>query len=177
MKKALKIIFMLILAISWMVCIFKLSAMNSTNSNGKSTDIISVFIEDVLDVTNDYGITDSHPTDAKLAHASSLINAPIRKVIHASVYFVLAFFSMTLWNIIFDHKRYTLALALALVICVAFAITDEYHQTFVAGRTGQPLDVIIDSLGAIVGLLFYSTYHLVYRSGYKKAIEEKDESK
>ena len=45
MKKVVKIILLIVLAISWMICIYKLSGMNSTNSNGKSTDIISIFIK------------------------------------------------------------------------------------------------------------------------------------
>lgn len=32
---------------------------------------------------------------------------------------------------------------------------------------GQVMDVLIDSAGAVVGLLFYSTYHFVYKSGYR----------
>lgn len=175
MKKILKIIFMLVIATSWMLFIFKLSSMSSKNSNGKSTNIISMFIEDTLDITNDYGITNSHPSDEKLEHASELINAPMRKVIHASVYFVLAFFSMTLWNIIFDHKHYIATLIVSFSICVCFAISDEFHQTFIAGRTGRPLDVLIDSAGAIVGLLFYSTYYIVYKSGYKRALQENED--
>ena len=167
-KKIIKVILLLAIAMGWMTCIFKLSSMNSQNSNGKSTDIISIFIEDTLEVTNDYGITDSHPNDEKLEHASQLINAPMRKVIHASVYFVLAFFSMLLWNVILDNKHYAITLLISLIICVLFAASDEFHQTFVAGRTGRPLDVIIDSIGAIFGLLFYSTYHIVYKNGYKK---------
>ena len=166
MNKALKIILLLIIAIGWMVCIFKLSGMNSKNSNGKSTDIISLFIEDALDITS----------DEKLAHASELINAPARKVIHASVYFILAFFSMLLWDVILDHKHYFIALLLSFIICVIFAISDEFHQTFVAGRTGQSLDVLIDSAGALVGLVFYSTYHIVFKSGYKKAKKEMEEN-
>ncbi len=35
----------------------------------------------------------------------------------------------------------------AAAIAVAYAIGDEYHQTFVAGREGTPLDVAIDSAG------------------------------
>ena len=73
MKKAIKIIILLIVAVSWMFCIFKLSGMNSTNSNGKSTGIISLFIEDALDITNEYGITNSHPNDEKLERASKSI--------------------------------------------------------------------------------------------------------
>lgn len=175
MKKTIKIIFMLILAVFWMVCIFKLSDMNSQKSNGKSSDIIAMFIEDTLEITNEYGITNSHPTESKLAKASNLINAPLRKVMHASVYFVLAFFLMLLLNILFNHDYYILSLIIAFILCSGFAITDEFHQTFVAGRTGQFKDVIIDSMGAIFGIIFYTTYHIVYKNGYNKALEELDE--
>ena len=169
MKKTIKIIILLILTIGWLFCIYKLSGMNSKNSNGKSTGIIGIFIEDALEITNDYGITDSHPDDSKLAHVSELINAPLRKVIHATVYFILAFFIITVLNIIFDHDNYLLSVLLTLVISIIFAGTDEFHQTFVNGRTGQFLDVIIDSLGAFTGIMFYSTYEITYKFGYRKA--------
>ena len=172
MKKAIKVIILLSFAIIWMFIIFKLSGMNSKNSNGKSTDIISIFIEDTLEVTNGYGITSSHPTDAKIDKAASLINGPMRKVMHASVYFALAFFIMIFINVLLDHKNYILALSLSGFICVVFAMSDELHQTFVSGRTGQLLDVLIDSAGAFIGIAFYSTYHIVYKNGYKNAIKE-----
>ena len=178
MKKAIKIIVLLMLlafAGSWMYIIFKLSGMSSGNSNGKSTDIISIFIEDTLDVTNEYGITSSHPTDEKLDRAASLINAPMRKVIHASVYFALAFFVITFLSVLFNNKKYFLTLILTGIICVSFAISDEYHQTFVNGRTGQPLDVIIDSAGSMVGMAFCSSYHIVYKNGYRTGIKEAEE--
>ena len=82
MKKTIKIIFLLILAVFWMVCIFKLSDMNSQKSNGKSSDIIALFIEDTLDITNEYGITNSHPTESKLAKASQLINIIIINMVN-----------------------------------------------------------------------------------------------
>ena len=169
MKKSVKIVILLIFAIAWMACIFKLSGMSSKNSNGKSTGIIGLFIEDALEITNDYGITNSHPDDSKLEHASELINAPMRKVIHATVYFVLGFFIMTILSILFEHNNYLLAVLLSLVLCIIFAGTDEFHQTFVNGRTGQLLDVIIDSAGAVVGIVFYSTYEMAYKLGYKRA--------
>jgi VanZ like family len=40
------------------------------------------------------------------------------------------------------------ALALALAFCLLYAISDEYHQTFVPGRGGTWVDVAIDTLGA-----------------------------
>lgn len=177
MKKAIKIIILLVMSVAWMIGIYKLSGMNSNNSNGKSTDIISIFIEDALEITNDYGITSSHPNEQKIEKVSSLINAPMRKVIHATVYFVLTFFIMILINIILDHKKYFLGVTIALILCIIFAGTDEYHQTFVAGRTGQLLDVIIDTTGGIIGILFYSTYQIVYKLGYKRALKEQTSHK
>lgn len=171
-KKALLCIVLLGFAVGWMATIYKLSDMNTQNSNGKSTDIIALFIEDTLDVTNEYGITSSHPTDTKLARVSQLINAPMRKVMHASVYFALAFFLIILINVILNNKHYFISFIIAMLICVGFAISDEYHQTFVSGRTGQPLDVCIDSAGAFTGTMLYTSYYIIYKSGYKKAKEE-----
>lgn len=172
MKKSTKIIILTIIILGWMLCIFKLSSMNSNNSNGKSTDIISIFIEDTLNFTNNYGLTNSNPSNEKIAHFSSLINAPLRKVIHATVYFALAIFTMIILNIIFEYKHYIKSFVITFLICVIFAASDEIHQLFVPGRTGQLIDVIIDSVGAIVGILFYSTYYLVYKNGYKRALKE-----
>ena len=36
--------------------------------------------------------------------------------------------------------------------CVGFACLDEYHQSFVAGRTPAKKDVFIDSCGAFLGI-------------------------
>ena len=52
-------------------------------------------------------------------------------------------------------------------------MTDEYHQLFVSGRTGQIKDAIIDSIGTVAGLIFCSTYEFTYHLGYKKALKEK----
>jgi VanZ family protein len=35
------------------------------------------------------------------------------------------------------------------VICISYAISDEYHQSFTPGRSPQPLDVYYDFLGMI----------------------------
>ena len=135
MKKTFIIMLLIFIAVCWMLIIYKLSDMNTQKSNGKSMDIIALFIEDTLDVTNEYGITSSHPNESKLAKVSKLINAPMRKVMHASVYMVLSFFVILLLNIIFNNKHYWIALIITIILCIGFAITDEYHQTFVSGRT------------------------------------------
>jgi VanZ family protein len=38
------------------------------------------------------------------------------------------------------------------LLAVAYACTDEFHQTFVRGRHGSPIDVGIDAVGALLGL-------------------------
>ncbi len=46
-------------------------------------------------------------------------------------------------------------LALALLLTVLYAISDEFHQSFVAGREPAIRDVLIDTGGGIVGLLLF----------------------
>ena len=41
----------------------------------------------------------------------------------------------------------------ALALGSAYAVTDEIHQTFVAGRHGAPLDWVIDTAGVAAGIL------------------------
>lgn len=44
-------------------------------------------------------------------------------------------------------------LALAAVIALLYAVTDEFHQSFVADRSGSPIDVGIDAAGIGAALL------------------------
>ena len=41
----------------------------------------------------------------------------------------------------------------AFVAGVAYAVTDELHQTVVAGRAGALLDVAVDATGVLLGIL------------------------
>jgi VanZ family protein len=41
----------------------------------------------------------------------------------------------------------------ALGLAAAYAASDEVHQHFVEGRHGAPLDVAIDTVGALAGIL------------------------
>ncbi len=46
------------------------------------------------------------------------------------------------------------ALALALTLSFSYALTDEWHQAFVAGRSASWQDILIDSCGIMIGALF-----------------------
>ena len=67
----------------------------------------------------------------------------LRKCAHATEYAILA---VLLWRAL---RREVAAFALA----VAYAATDEWHQTFVRGRHGSPVDVAVDAAGALIGLV------------------------
>ena len=43
----------------------------------------------------------------------------------------------------------------AIVLTTAYGVTDEYHQSFVPGRTSDPMDVVKDLAGAAAGSLLY----------------------
>lgn len=171
-KRLVVVLALIIIVILWILGIYKLSSMNTKNSNGKSSGIISVFIEDALELTNKYGITDSHPDDAKLEKASQLLNAPLRKVMHASVYFVLAFMVILVTNYLLRNKKILLSVIITIAFVGLVAGFDEFHQTFVDGRTGAIKDVLIDMAGGLVGILFYSTYYYIYKKGYSNGLSE-----
>ena len=44
---------------------------------------------------------------------------------------------------------------LALVVGIAYAISDEVHQSFVEGRVGSAIDVAIDAVGVAFGVLLW----------------------
>ena len=44
----------------------------------------------------------------------------------------------------------------AVAITLAYAVTDEFHQTFVEGRHGSPLDVLIDAAGVGIAVLLHA---------------------
>jgi VanZ family protein len=71
----------------------------------------------------------------------------LRKGAHMTEYAVLACLLMRALG------SYGWAFGLA----VAYAATDEFHQTFVRGRHGSPIDVGIDAVGALIGLWVWRT--------------------
>ena len=72
----------------------------------------------------------------------------LRKIAHVAEYFVLSFLLFRALVLIPVARR--TALLGALVMTLAYALSDEWHQHFVAGRQGSLRDVLIDSLGYVV---------------------------
>ena len=76
----------------------------------------------------------------------------VRKVGHMAVFGTLA---LLLWRALSAtwSPRPT---ALALMVTVLYAATDELHQGFVGGRHVSVVDVAIDAIGAVVALVVAS---------------------
>ena len=49
----------------------------------------------------------------------------------------------------------------AFVFSVFYAATDEYHQTFIQGRSGSLRDVLIDSIGIFCGCFFQKQIEII----------------
>ena len=49
---------------------------------------------------------------------------------------------------------------LAFLLSVLYSVTDEFHQGFVSGRHPSPVDIGIDSFGAMLALIFSRLFRL-----------------
>ena len=79
-----------------------------------------------------------------------LVDTIGRKLVHCAAYALLSF----LWWRVFRTRLSPGRAALAgLVAASLYAVTDEYHQSFVEGRHGSPLDWGIDTAGAALAAL------------------------
>lgn len=143
-----------IFVILWAGLIFFMSSMDTNESNGKSKTIINDVVERSVETTNGLGITDKHPTENKMNQVIEKLNYPLRKAAHASEYFIFTILILiALKNSgVKENKKFIIAL----VICFVYACTDEYHQTFVNGRTGQFSDTLIDTFGGFISCLMYT---------------------
>ena len=85
----------------------------------------------------------------------------VRKAGHMFVFGVLA---VLIWRALTLGWRPSVpAMPLSWLLAAAYAASDEFHQSFTAGRQPSPVDVGIDSLGALVALLALAAW-LRYRS-------------
>lgn len=90
---------------------------------------------------------------------------PIRKFAHFILYFCLSIFvSLALCD--YEQKYIYIK---SILICFLYACSDEIHQLFITGRSGMFSDVLIDTMGAIISMIFiYLFCKLHYNLFYKR---------
>jgi len=87
----------------------------------------------------------------------------IKKASHAIGYGLLALSYLHVLN--YEKKKYWVAWLMAII----YSATDEFHQSFVAGRNASVYDVILfDNLGAL--LILY--LHFIFRRKNEKEIDQ-----
>ncbi len=121
----------------------------SNQEANKSTKVSDSLIERTIG--NIYKIFDKDVDDKKLTKIKSTYAFPVRKLAHVTIYFILGILSILLINEfdIIDKKK----LIIAFLICLLYSISDEIHQLFVIGRSGEIRDVILDSCGSFIGIV------------------------
>lgn len=125
----------------WMGLIFYLSHQPATKSSELSSGIVEMVIQTLERIIPFVELN------------IELLHYVIRKGAHFTAYFILGLLVMTA---IRQHDNsYYKSILLTLVICVIYAASDEMHQLFIPGRSGEIKDVLIDSSGATIGIGFY----------------------
>lgn len=55
-------------------------------------------------------------------------------------------------------------LAIAWLMAVIYGVSDEWHQSFVPGRTPDAYDVVADAIGAFVAVIAVGAWDIIRRS-------------
>lgn len=145
------------LLIIWMIVIFWLSNDSGEASNHKS-DFIAHTIYEII-----YKISGNSMTDAELESMSSNLSFAIRKTAHFTEYLILGLLMFSVFKDYFPISQKLLFILITL--CFIYACTDEFHQLFIAERSGQFTDVLIDSIGSAIGIISY--YYFNKRKQHK----------
>ncbi|TCT12847.1 VanZ family protein [Natranaerovirga pectinivora] len=144
MSKYLKASITIVLVLCWMGVIFYMSSQPATQSSELSRGVTANIIEIVERVMPDLNIQVGD------------IHKAVRKSAHFFVFLVLGILVINMLKIcgVIGIK----GIIFTLLICIMIAIADEVYQLYVPGRSGEVSDVIIDTAGALVGILIYSAF-------------------
>lgn len=116
----------------WICVIFYLSS--ESGSMNKTSTFIRPILEFLFPSANEDSL--------------QIYHGYIRKLAHLTVYGVLGVLSGRAF-LAFGSLRWAL---FSMLLCIAVAVLDETNQSFISTRTGSPYDVLIDCVGAIVGI-------------------------
>lgn len=131
MKKYLK----LALLVIWLGVIFFLSNQTGEVSGNLSNGLLKT-------IANIFRITNIEQFIVKY-------QVLIRKTAHFIEYFILGL--LIYLNIYEFSKKENITISI--ILCGLYAITDELHQLFVSDRVFMVGDIILDTVGGIIGIL------------------------
>lgn len=148
LKRHAKLLISLLL-IFQMLFIFIMSSFGSDSSNAQSGQIIQVLRQVFPSLS-------SHTSGLD----ASVLTFIVRKTAHFTEYAILGILFYFFYHQTLPQKNGLRLFVLAILSSFLYACTDEIHQLFVPGRSGQFNDVLVDTLGASFGcmVLVFSNY-------------------
>ena len=137
------------LTLLWMLFIFMMSSAGKDESNSQSGAVCEIICEVFVE-----GDEEMSPEDQ--IQMQKKISFPVRKGAHLSEYAVLGAL-MTLTAAFWRREETTMRKTTMRILPVLgagflYAVSDEIHQAFVPGRSGEPRDVLIDTFGVLIGI-------------------------
>ena len=82
----------------------------------------------------------------------------VRKTAHFTLYFLLGlFFISFLKEFDFNNKK---LIIYTIIFVFIYACSDEIHQLFIPGRSGEILDVLIDTTGGVLSSFIYTSFRV-----------------
>ena len=146
----------LFLSLLWMTVIFIYSSKEVDESKRESSKYALFLCENFI---SDY---DELQNEEKIKVLNE-VDYYIRKLAHFVEYALLGFLVAGFIIVGNVKRRENLLLFLvAWFIGTLYAASDEYHQLFVPGRSGQFSDVLLDSCGVLTGVFFYNMYIKIF---------------
>ena len=144
MLKSIRII-SAILLVACMVFIFCMSAQDSNESSNTSGNLITAVLKIV------------YPKFKELSHIEkeNLISSFqffVRKGAHFTIYAIMGF--LAFWTVGTYSITLKLKALLSGAICLLYSVSDEIHQRFIPGRSGEIRDICLDFSGSILAIIF-----------------------
>lgn len=135
----IRIIFFLLIIVHFSI-IFRFSNQNGEDS-GELSRKVTIFVLDILG------------QDEKIIEQEQIENIEhiIRKLAHFSIYMILG---ILLMGLMCTYKTKNIKrLFISMFVGILYASLDEFHQSFTPGRTALVTDVLIDTVGVIIGTI------------------------
>ena len=140
----------LLLPLLWMAVIFMLSHQSTSISSGQS----GVFVEQLHYIAPSVD--------------QQLLTFLVRKGAHIFAYFVLGILTFNaLWRVDLSKFKFNYPVGLSVIVCALYAVSDEFHQLFVSGRSGEIRDIMIDSCAAMIGVFIISIFVRILQKSKK----------
>ena len=157
--------FSFIPAILMMSMIFSFSSQNGTESSQFSEKVArGIFI--TIDHVMDRGWDDEKIQELADERRIRVVFTRCNPATHMTEYCLLAI-CVSLPLYVYGLRGFALTF-LAGILCVAFAASDEFHQTMVANRGPSVKDVGIDSIGVLFGITFVRLFCWIALGGNTK---------